>query len=164
MGGQMNFADVERDYIRSRILPDFDWVTCATPSPINPLLKPVNQARVVMVTTSGVHQAEDEPFNLLSRTGDATYREIPSDAAFDQLLLSHVGYNTRKVSEDINCVFPLERLREIEAEGVIGTLNHRHFSFMGYIPIVQPLLAGTGPEVAEKLRADGVDLVLLAPA
>ncbi len=160
----MSFVIVERDYIRSRILPDFDWVTCATPSPIHPLGKPVNQARVAMVTTAGVHHAEQTPYHLMSKTGDASYREIPNDAAFDKLRLSHVGYNTHKVSQDINCVFPLERLRELEAEGVIGTLNRRHFSFMGYIPIVPPLLEGTGPEVAAKLRADGVDLVLLAPA
>lgn len=160
----MNFAEVERDYIRRRILPDFDWVFYAAPSPVNPMGKPVNQARVAMVTTAGVHHAEDAPFHLTSRTGDATYREILNGAAFDQLRLSHVGYNTGKVSQDINCVFPLERLHELEADGVIGSLNHRHFSFMGYIPIVQPLLEGTGPEVAEKLRADAVDLVLLAPA
>ncbi len=57
----MNFAVVERDYIRSRILPDFDWVTCATPSPANPLRKPVNQAPVAMVTTAGVHPQRMHP-------------------------------------------------------------------------------------------------------
>jgi len=101
---------------------------------------------------------------LKSRTGDPSYREIPADVTWDSLRLSHVGYDTRKVSQDINCVFPLQRLQELEAEGRVGSLNHRHFSFMGYIPIVDVLLQRTGPEVAGKLRADGVDLVVLAPA
>jgi len=57
-------------------------------------------------------------------------------------------------------VFPLEGLREIEAEGVVGSLNGRHFLFMGYIPVVEPLLQETGPEIAQKLRGDGVDLVV----
>lgn len=160
----MNFAIVERDYIRSRILPDFEWVICSDPSPITPLRRPLSQSRVAMVTTCGAHTAGDRPFDLKSRTGDPSYREIPGDIAEDQLRLSHVGYDTRKVSADVNCVFPLERLREIEDEGVIGSLNHRHFSFMGYIPIVQPLMQETGPDVARKLQTDGVDLVLLAPA
>lgn len=68
------------------------------------------------------------------------------------------------MARQINCVFPLERLRELQAEGMIGSLNRRHFSFMGYIPIVAELLQKTGPEVAEKLLADGVDLVLLVPS
>ncbi len=160
----MNFAVIERDYIRDRILPDFDWVAYASPSRINPAPKPLAQLRVALVTTAGVHAAADRPFNLQSRTGDPSYREIPSDIPFEQLRLSHVGYNVRKVSEDVNCVFPLERLREIEAEGIVGSLNRQHFSFMGYIPIAGELLRKTGPEVAQKLRGDGVDLVLLAPA
>lgn len=160
----MNFAIIEKDYIRSRILPDFDWVHYADPSSINPLRRPIHQARIAMVTTCGVHRREDQPFDLKSKTGDPTYREIPNDVSFSHLRLSHVGYNTRRVSEDINCVFPLERLRELQAEGVLGSLNHRHFSFMGYIPIVDQLLGESGPEVAQKLLADGVDLVLLAPA
>ena len=160
----MNFAIVERDYIRSHILPDFDWVHYATPSSINSLQRPIRQARVAMVTTCGVHRREGPPFNLQSKTGDPTYREIPNDISFGGLRLSHVGYNTRKVSEDINCVFPLERLRELQAEGILGSLNHRHFSFMGYIPVVEQLLGESGPGVARKLVADGVDLILLAPA
>jgi D-proline reductase (dithiol) PrdB len=160
----MNFAIIERDYIRSHILPDFDWAHYDSPSSINPLRKPIRQARVAMVTTCGVHRREDQPFNLKSKTGDPTYREIPNDISIGGLRLSHVGYNTRKVSEDINCVFPLERLRELQTEGILGSLNHRHFSFMGYIPILEQLLTESGPSVAQKLVADGVDLVLLAPA
>ena len=160
----MNFAAIEREYIRRHILPDFDWVVYSSPSPVNPLRRPLRQARIAMVTTCGVHLASDSPFNLKSRTGDPSYREIPNDVSFAELRLSHVGYDTRKVSEDINCVFPLERLGKLAAEGIVGELNHRHFSFMGYIPIVETLLQETGPEVARKLQTDAVDLVLLAPA
>ena len=160
----MNFAEVERDYIRSRILPDFDWVTYSTPSPVNRLHGPVQESRVALVTTAGVHTTAQSTFNLRSKTGNHSYREIPNDVAWDELRLSHVGYNIQKVSQDINCVFPLQRLWELEIAGLVGSLNRRHFSFMGYIPIVGPLLNETGPEVARKLQEDGVDLVLLVPA
>jgi len=160
----MNFAQIEKQYIRERAYPDFDWVSFDRPSPVNPPRKPVSQCRVAMVTTAGVHLKTDPPFNLRSRIGDHTYREIPGDANLEDLLLAHVGYNTGYVSADKNCVFPLNRLRELEAEGVIGALAPRHFSFMGYVAVTDPLVNETAPEVADKLKADGVDLVLLAPA
>ena len=77
--------------------------------------------------------------------------------------MSHPGYNTRKVSEDPNCVFLIDRLRELASEGVIGDLNHRAFSFMGYIPVPKRLLEERAPVVARKLKQDAVDLVLLVP-
>lgn len=160
----MSFVEIERDYIRSRVLPDFDWVRFSQPSPIHPLGKPISRLRVALVTTSGVHADSDAPFDLKSATGDPSYREIPTDVSWDRLRLSHVGYNTRRVSQDINCVFPLERMRELAAEGIVGSVNHRHFSFMGYVPVVGELLGKTGPEVAQKLREDAVDLVVLSPA
>ena len=53
----MNFAAVEREFIRAHILPDFDWVVHSEPSPIHPLTKEPGQLRVAMVTTCGVHTA-----------------------------------------------------------------------------------------------------------
>ena len=58
----------------------------------------------------------------------------------------------------------LVALAVLEAEEILGPVNHRHFSFMGYIPIAGTLLGETGPEVAQKLCQDRVDLVVLAPA
>lgn len=160
----MNFAVVERDFIRARILPDFDWVVHQEPSRVNPLKKRLGEARIAIVTTAGVHKLTDPPFDIKSRTGDTSYRQIPDDVAWDHLRLSHAGYNTRAVRKDINCVFPLQRLHEVQTEGIVGSVNHRHFSFMGYIPIVQKFVEETGPEVAGKLQGDGVDLALLLPS
>jgi D-proline reductase (dithiol) PrdB len=160
----MNFAIVEKNYIRQRIYPEFDWVVYPSPSRINPLPKPLDQCTVALVTTAGVHLQDDRPFDLTNRLGDHTFRTIPHDASFTRLALSHVGYNTKKISQDINCVFPLERLRELAQEGRIGALAPRHFSFMGYIPITAPLVQETAPAVAAQLQEDDVDLVLLIPA
>lgn len=159
-----NFVEVEGQYIREKIYPDFEWVTFEGPSKVNRLPYPVPRSRVAVVTTCGALLSDQPPFNLKSRIGDSSYREIPSMANLKELLLSHVGYNTVKASADKNCVFPLDRLREFEASGEIGSLASRHFSFMGYVAEAGPLLNETAPEVAAKLRTDGVDLVLLVPA
>lgn len=159
-----NFPELERQFIREKAYPEFEWMSFDGPSPINRLAKPANQSRVAIVTTCGAHLKSDPPFNLKSRIGDHSYREIPKTTDLDEVVLSHVGYNTGHVSADKNCVFPLERLRELETEGVIGALGPRQFSFMGYVAVPAPLIGETAPDVARKLKADGVDLVLLAPA
>jgi D-proline reductase (dithiol) PrdB len=60
----------------------------------------------------------------------------------------------------------LERLKELESEGMIGGVAPRHFSFMGHVldPHIDTLINQTGPEVARLLKADGVDAVFLTPA
>lgn len=160
----MNFADIERDHVRRHFVPTFEWVMYPTPSRINPLPKPLPRCRVALVGTAGVHVREDQPFDVRNSLGDPSFRVIPGDVPFDQLHLSHGGYNTRKAREDVNCVFPLERLRELAGEGRLGSVSSRHFSFMGYIPISDLLIEKTAPEVANLVKEDHVDLALLVPA
>lgn len=160
----MNFAEIEREYIRRHLVPDFDWVVYPAPSPINPLQMPLPQCRVALVGTAGVHVEENQPFDVGNPLGDPSFRVIPGGVPFRRLHLSHPGYNTRKVQQDINCIFPLERLRELAREGIVGSVSPRHFSFMGYIPLPEPLIGKTAPEVANLLKEDQVDLALLVPA
>jgi D-proline reductase (dithiol) PrdB len=160
----MNFAEIEREYIRRHLVPDFDWVVYPAPSPINPLPKRIPQCTVALIGTAGAHVQGDQPFDVGNRMGDPSFRVIRGDVAFDTLDLSHPGYNTRKVRQDINCVFPLERLRELAQEGIVGSVSARHFSFMGYIPLPEPLIEKTAPAVANFLKEDQVDLALLVPA
>lgn len=160
----MSFVEIEREYIRRLILPDFDWVVCRSPSRINPMLQPLTEARIALVATAGAHLPTDQAFDVSNPAGDPSFRIIPAGAPSDTVRLSHRGYNTRKVQRDINCVFPLERLRELAQEGIIGDVSPRHFSFMGYIPVTAPLIEKTAPAVADMLEKDHVDLALLVPA
>lgn len=158
-----NFADIERDFIRQKILPDFNWTTFESPSPMNIIAKKLSQCRIALVGTAGAHLPDPPAFDVRSKYGDDSYREIPVQTPAKALSLSHPGYDTRKASEDPNCVFPLDRLRDLASEGVIGELNRRAFSFMGYVPRPQVLMMNRAPEVADKLQEDQVDLVFLVP-
>lgn len=155
------FAQVEYEFVRKRARPEFDWVVSEQPSPRHPLQLPLDRARIALVSTAGAHLPEQLPF-ALGREGDPTYREIPSGT--QDLRLSHVGYDLRRAARDVDVVFPLSLLRRLAAEGVIGGVAPRAYSFMGYIPDTRPLLEETGPAVARKLIADAVDLALLVPA
>jgi D-proline reductase (dithiol) PrdB len=70
------------------------------------------------------------------------------------------------VLADINIVLPIQRFQELVDQGRVGDLAQHAYSFMGYQgfpPDTTVWEQTTGPEVAEKLRTEGVDCVLLTP-
>jgi D-proline reductase (dithiol) PrdB len=123
--------------------------------------KPLEECRLALVTTGGVHLPEHPRFDIDDPLGDCSYREIPADAA--QLTWTHAYYRPDE-GADLDAVFPLWTIRELAAEGVVGELNRRHFAFMGAIHDPGPLIDETAPEVAAKLADDGVDAALLTPS
>jgi D-proline reductase (dithiol) PrdB len=123
--------------------------------------KPLSESRLALVTTGGVHLPEQDRFDIDDPLGDCSYREIPSDAY--ALTWTH-AYYVPNHSIDLDSVFPLWTLRRLVAEGAVGELNHRHFSFMGAIHDTSPLAERTAPGVAGRLAEDSVDIVLLTPS
>ncbi len=127
--------------------------------PWTPLRRPLAQAKVALVSTSGVHLCSDKPFALET---DSSFRVIPRGASNDELCITHEHYDRRDAVRDPNLVFPLQRLRELEAEGIIGRVADKHYAF-GFTQ--DPLtLQGPGSQIGTLLARDGVDLVLLVPA
>lgn len=101
----------------------------------------------------------DHPFNL---NGDPSFRVIPKNVQPVDLAISHEAYDRTDALRDINLVFPIERLRELESEHVIGHLAEQHYGFglMGSAKKMQPAMR----EVARRISAADVDLALLVPA
>jgi len=127
--------------------------------PWTPLRKSVSDSTVVLVSTGGVHLRSDRAFNI---NGDPTFRVIPKGAEPADLAISHQAYDRTDALRDINLVFPIERLRELEAEQVIGRLAEDHYGFglMGSAKRLMPAIR----EVARRISESGVDLALLVPA
>jgi len=127
--------------------------------PWTPLRKPLSDSTVVLVSTGGVHLRSDRPFNL---NGDPTFRVIPKDAQQADLAISHQSYDKADALRDINLVFPIERLRELESEQVIGRLAQDNYGFglMGSAKKLMPAIK----QVARRIGESGVDLALLVPA
>ena len=133
-------------------VPDLDGSPFA-PAPA------LGEASVAIVTTAGLHTADDESFGLL----DPASRVIPH--GHPDLRMSHNSQNFDRsgVMLDRNVVFPVDRLDELAASGVIGRVSPSHFSFMGAQQDLSTILADTGPHVAKLLRDQGTDVVLLTP-
>ncbi len=123
--------------------------------------KPLSEMRIALVTTGGLHLPQDERFDIDDPAGDCSYREIPGDA--HDLTWTHSYYAPDR-GVDLDSVFPLWTLRRLVAEGAVGEINGRHFSFMGAIHDPGPLVEETAPEVARRLVEDRVDAVLLTPS
>jgi D-proline reductase (dithiol) PrdB len=134
------------------------------PTPCAQLTKPLNQARVALVTTAGLYLPEQTRFEG-SAMGDVSFREIPSDTDPQILLEAHKSnaFDHSGVTSDKNLAFPLDRFRELMQQGLIGELNQRHFSFMGSIIKPARLISETAPQVARALQEDRVDAVFLTP-
>jgi len=122
--------------------------------------KPLHESTVAIVSTAGMHRRTDAPFT----PGALDYRIVPGDASFDDMVLSHISTNFDRSAfqQDPNISFPLDRLREMAADGEIGAVSNWHYSFMGAMPN-PALFEDTGTEVGRLLAADGVDVALLVP-
>lgn len=133
--------------------------------PWAPVVKPIHSSRVAIVTTAGVHLKNQVPFDMHDHHGDPTYRMIDRDRPLSELMITHDYYDHSDADKDINVVFPLQRLEELEQEKHIGAVAQTHYSFMGHIdgPHISTLVARTAPETAHRLKADGTDAVLLTP-
>lgn len=128
--------------------------------------KPLSQMKGALITTAGIHLLNQRPFDMVNPDGDPTWREIPGDVEQTQITITHKYYDHTDADRDLNVVFPLEHFRSLVQQGVMGSLAARHFGFMGHIDgaLVSELNNRTAPEVAAKLRAEGVDFAFLTPA
>jgi D-proline reductase (dithiol) PrdB len=136
------------------------------PAPWTPVTKPLSDCRVAIVTTSGVHHSAQAPFDMRDPEGDPSFREIDVATISKDYLITHDYYDHSDAEKDLNVIFPLDRLREMQDEGIIGELASRHYSFMGHIDKhhITTLIGKSARKIVEKLRQQVVDVVLLTPA
>lgn len=127
--------------------------------PFTPFDKELSAATVTLACATGVYAPGQEPFPL-EDPGDESYREIASDVAVEDLKIVHGHYDHSEADADPNIVFPLASLRELAAEGFIGSVNPVHYSY-GFTTKLRDLYEKTFPEIADKIERSKTKLVLL---
>lgn len=119
----------------------------------------LSERRVAIVSSAALIRRGDPPFPF----GSGEYRAVPSSWDNPDILMSHVSINFDRAGfqRDINVVYPIDRLREFAAEGVIGSVADTHFTVMGSTDPASMVQSADG--IAAALHADHVNAVVLAP-
>ena len=135
------------------------------PVPWTPLRKPLAQCRLALVSSAGFVAPGQPPFDESIRGGDPRFREIPSNIDVAALTEHHRSdsFDHSGILKDPNLAFPIDRARELAQAGRIGSVNHRHLSFMGSIIATGRLTTQTAPVAVKLLVQDQVDVALLVP-
>ena len=133
--------------------------------PAPPSVADLSKARVAIVTDGGL-VPKGNP-DKIARTASTTWGAYDisgrSDLKSEDYDVNHGGFDTRHVEQDPNRLVPVDVLRDFEKEGVVGEVYDQFITWSGQ---VNPLANSRrmGREMAEKLKQDGVDAVILTSA
>jgi D-proline reductase (dithiol) PrdB len=125
--------------------------------PFTPFQGRLEDANVCLVTTAAVRAKDDTPFQT---EGDTTWRVIPAEVRAQDLRYDDTHYDHACVDRDMNCVFPIDRLRELVGEGRVGGLTARHFS-LGYSQALRELRERTIPALVREIDRERPGVVVL---
>jgi D-proline reductase (dithiol) PrdB len=125
--------------------------------PFTPFRRKLEESTICLVTTAAVRHKDDKPFNT---EGDSSFRVIRSESTGAELTYDDAHFSHECADNDINCIFPIDRLTELAREGRIGGLAEQHFS-MGFSQALRELRETTVPAIARAVDQVRPDAVLL---
>ena len=142
-----------------------------------PLQKPISENKLTILASSGHFVAGDDPqpFSVENMTQEEAILRIndfikstpklsaiPVDTPVEQLCVRHGGYDIRGALADPNVALPIERLRDLASEGVIGELAQHVYSFVGATSQLK-LTKEAGPAWVGILQEQQVEAAVLIP-
>ena len=146
----------DKPYVTEYPMPSFDKVAP------NPAVKDLAHAKIALVTSGGI-VPKGNPDHIESSSA-SHYGEYDitgvMDLTADTYETAHGGYDPVYANEDADRVLPVDVLREMEKEGKIGELHHLFYTTTGNGTAVASAKA-FADEFSQKLKADGVDAVIL---
>ena len=147
----------------NRKLIGYPFVT-NTHSILTPVRRALPMLNLAVVSSAGAFIDGTQPFDLESRDGDMTFREIPREVGPGELRYAAKGYDPAAVTSDRNSQIPIDRLAEYEGSLVIGRLNECWWSISSYTPNAIRVAEELTPSLAERLQRYEVQAALLIPA
>ncbi len=132
-----------------------------------PVAKPrgvddLSKAKVMLITDGGlVPKGNPDNIEGMAATRWGAYDiSQADDLAGKDYEISHGGYDPRFVQADPDRLVPLDALRQLEKEGAVGKVHDEFLSTSG---LSNPLsnTRRLGREMAEKVKQEGIDAVIL---
>jgi D-proline reductase (dithiol) PrdB len=140
--------------------PAYQWVVNSDPPPWQPLRRPLAECRLGLVASGGIYVTGQVAFHYKD---DTSLRVIPTDVKTTDLRATHFAYDLTDARQDPNVVFPIDTLRGLVSEGIIGALAVHAYTFMGGIYSARRVREELAPQLTERLLAEHVDAVLFVP-
>ena len=143
----------DKPYTTEYPMPDFDRVDP------NPAVKDLAHAKIALVTSGGI-VPKGNPDHIESSSA-SHYGEYDiagvMDLTEETYETAHGGYDPVYANEDSDRVLPVDVLRDMEKEGIIGDLFYTTTGNGTAVASAKAFAA----EFSAKLKADGVDAVIL---
>jgi D-proline reductase (dithiol) PrdB len=139
----------------------YQWVYNHDTPPWQLLRKPLSDCRVGLIASGGIYVTGQVAFHFKD---DTSFRIIPTDVNIADLRTAHFAYDQKDARSDPNVVFPIDTLRRLVKDGIIGSLTEHSFTFMGGIYSSRKVREELAPLLTNRLLAEKADLVLLVPA
>lgn len=157
---EMLYAKTQGEAFQSELT-----VTTFPSIPAPPPVVDISKARVAIVTDGGlVPQGNPDNIAHTAATTWGSY-DISKDDGLkgEDYEVAHRGYDTRYVRQDPDRLVPVDVMRELEREGIVGKVHDQFISTSG---LANPLANSRrlGQEIAQKLKESGVDAVILTSA
>jgi D-proline reductase (dithiol) PrdB len=131
--------------------------------PWTPFKGQPSEKTIALVTSGGLYLKDSQPaFEAESIHGDPSFREIPRTVRPEDLGIAHPHFDHSLAEQDVNTIFPIQRLIELEKEGVVGKVADTHYSF-SYVNDVARLLTESVPKVIDRMQSERVDILFLVP-
>jgi hypothetical protein len=161
----IRYIDRTRDYYQLLGFAPYRWAHYAD-VPFTPLAKPLDRARVALITTAAPFQpglgdqGPGAPYNAAAKFYQVYSISTESEP---DLRISHIGYDRLHThAKDINSYFPLARLKEAVKAGRIGGLTPR-VQGSPTNRSQRVTVDKDAPELLRRVREDGADAVVLVP-
>ena len=133
-------------------------------SPFTPVRRALPMLNLALITSAGAYIDGTEAFDIESRDGDMSFREIPVEVEAADLRYATKGYDPKDVNLDRNSQIPVDRLLEYAENGVIGGLNNVWWSISSYLPNAARVADELAPAIADRLARYDIHAALFIPA
>ena len=143
-------------FVTEMSIPTFDSVEPAAP------VSKLSEAIIALVTSGGI-VPKGNPDHIRASNADKFAKYLI--AGLDNFVSGeyesvHAGYDVVYANEDPDRVLPLDVLRQLEREGIIGKLFDYYYATVGNITSVSNAKR-FGDEIGKELKRNGVDGVIL---
>jgi len=138
----------------------YRWAERPDPPPWAPIDRPLADCRVAVIASGGIYRAGQIAFH---HRDDTSIRIIGRATPTEELRATHFAYDLTDARADANCVFPIDTLRDLAADGLIGGLAEELYTFMGGIYSTRKVEEIVAPQLVELVGGQAPDVVLLVP-